>query len=319
MKWAMELAPPMPAQLVATLGGLAYHADSHGRGAYPSVARLAAYTCKDKRSVQRDIRKLVELEFIRLGDQSKAAHLPEGKRPEVYDLAVERTVPGGRAGDAEVTRTSRVALASSRRRGGKKKPSSDTTSTPERGDVGATPDVDATRDVDVANGVTWASQEGWRGRHPNQLPEPTTETTTSLAPHGDETDHSPASSSKAASSSAKNGQQKEHHLEAFGAFWLTYPKKKAREEAKKAWIAAIERGAQPEHMVQAAQAYARERAGEESKYTKYPATWLNKGCYDDEPDQPPTGSRPGHLRSVGPQTAPRDIPDEELPDVLSFG
>lgn len=319
MKWAMELAPPMPAQLVATLSGLAYHADSHGRGAYPSVARLASYACKDKRSVQRDIRKLVELEFIRLGDQDKAAHLPEGKRPEVYDLAVERTVPGGRAADSEVTRTSRVALASSRRRGGKKKPSSDAFSASGTGDAGVTPDVGVTRDVDVADGVTWASQEGWRGRHPNQLPEPTTETTKSLAPRGDERGGLAASSSKAASSSAKNGQQKDHHLEAFGAFWLTYPKKKAREEAKKAWIAAIERGAQPEHIVQAAQGYARERTNEDPQFTKHPATWLNKGCYDDEPDQAPTGGRPGHLRSVGPQTAPRDIPEEELPDVLSFG
>ncbi|MEE4419592.1 hypothetical protein [Streptomyces bugieae] len=128
-----------------------------------------------------------------------------------------------------------------------------------------------------------------------------------------------ASASKAASSSAKDSQQKEHHLEAFGAFWLTYPKKKAREEAKKAWIAAIERGAQPEHIIQAAQGYARERAGEDPKFTKYPATWLNKGCYDDEPDQPPNGSRSGHLRSVGPKTAPETLSEKERPRALRFG
>lgn len=101
----------------------------------------------------------------------------------------------------------------------------------------------------------------------------------------------------------------DHHLEAFGAFWLVYPKKKAREEAKKAWCSAIERGANPERLVSSATAYARERAGEDPKFTKYPATWLNKGCYDDEPDTAP-GQRPP-LRAVSgsswqPYTNPAD-------------
>jgi hypothetical protein len=100
----------------------------------------------------------------------------------------------------------------------------------------------------------------------------------------------------------------DHHLEAFGAFWLVYPKKRAREEAKKAWRQAIERGADPQHIVTAATGYARERAGEDAKFTKYPATWLNKGCYDDEPDASP-GQRPP-LRAVAggwqPYTNPID-------------
>jgi hypothetical protein len=95
---------------------------------------------------------------------------------------------------------------------------------------------------------------------------------------------------KKTNSSAHPAQ--DHHLEAFGAFWLIYPKRKAKEEARKAWIAAIERGIDPAHIVQAAKAYAHERHGQDPKYTKYPATWLNKGCYDDEADpqlelQPP--------------------------------
>lgn len=175
MDWALEHAPPMPAQLVATLSGLARHADKKGRGAYPSVARLAAYTCKAERSVQRDLKQLRELGLIRLGDQSKVSHLPEGKRPEVYDLALEKVVPGGRASSDEVTRTSRVTLASSRRRGGKKKPSSDEFSDSGTGDVGVTPDVDVTGDVDVADGVTSTSREGRRPRHPNQKKNRTTE------------------------------------------------------------------------------------------------------------------------------------------------
>ena len=77
------------------------------------------------------------------------------------------------------------------------------------------------------------------------------------------------------------------HLEAFGAFWINYPRKRNREEAKQAWIAAVRRGVNPQHMVDSAQRYAHDRAGEDPQFTKYPATWLNKGCYDDEPDPQP--------------------------------
>jgi hypothetical protein len=160
MDWALEYAPPMPSQLVATLAGLARHADKKGRGAYPSVARLAAYTCKSQRSVQRDLAELRKLGLIRLGNQSKAAHLPEGKRPEVYDLAMERIVPEGRAGRDEVTRTSLVTLTSSRARGGRKKSSSDAMSSDSTGDVHVTPDVHVTGDAHVADGVTPTSQRG---------------------------------------------------------------------------------------------------------------------------------------------------------------
>lgn len=175
MDWALEFAPPMPAQLIATLSGLARHADKKGRNAYPSVGRLAAYACKSERSVQRDLAELRKLGLIRYGDQSKAAHLPEGKRPDVYDLALENTVPNGRAAKDEVTSASRVALASSRRRGGKKKPSSDAFSEPGTGDVHVTGDAHVRGDAHVADGVTPTSLEGRRPRHPNQKTEPTTE------------------------------------------------------------------------------------------------------------------------------------------------
>lgn len=166
--WAIKYAPPMPPQHLATLLGLAEHADQQGRGAYPSIATLAAYTCKSERSVQRDIKALLELNLIRLGNQSLANQLPAGKRPEVYDLAMERVVPGGRAGADEVTQASRVTLTSSRARGGRKKPRSDEFSHSETGDAHVTPDAHVTGDAHVADGVTPTSPEGRRPRHPNQ-------------------------------------------------------------------------------------------------------------------------------------------------------
>jgi hypothetical protein len=156
IEWAIKYAPPMPAQLVATLAGLANHADSKGRGAFPSLATLAAYTCKSERSVRRDLRDLAELKLIRPGDPSKTAHLPSDKRPEVYDLAIELKVPGGRAGDDEGTRASARTLASSRARGGRRKPSSGDT----RADVDVRGDADVRADVDVTSGGTSTSQRG---------------------------------------------------------------------------------------------------------------------------------------------------------------
>lgn len=112
----------MPAQLVTTLLGLAEHADPKGRGAYPSVPTLAAYACKDPRSIQRDLTALEKLGLIRDGDQSKAAHLPADKRPRVYDLAVEILAPGGsRAGKGDESKEAVRKMTSSRKRGGRGK------------------------------------------------------------------------------------------------------------------------------------------------------------------------------------------------------
>lgn len=154
--WALKYAPPMPPQLLGTLFGLADHADKKGKSAYPSVRTLAAYACKAERSVQRDLKELLKLGLIRAGDQNAAAHIPAERRPYVYDLVMELTVPGGRAGDDEVTQTSRVTLASSRARGGRKaaaRNTSEVTST-----SGVTPT--SPPDAHVTSGVTPTSERG---------------------------------------------------------------------------------------------------------------------------------------------------------------
>lgn len=279
MDWALEKAPPMPAQLVATLSGLARHADKKGRGAYPSVARLAAYTCKAERSVQRDLKQLRELGFIRLGDQSKAAHLPEGKRPEVYDLAIGWTVPGGRASSDEVTRTSRVTLASSRRRGGKKKPSSEDVPSDLTGDVHVRGDVHVTGDVHVADGVTPTSQEGRRPRHPNQKTEPRAEPKDSYG-------------ARDSSAAAAPDEERDYAWRAFAEFWVCYPRPMKPEKTKQAWRDALDRGADPDHIVKAAKAYAYARSNEDQQFTPYSNTWLDAGSYDDPIDAPRAGYEP---------------------------
>lgn len=72
---------------------------------------------------------------------------------------------------------------------------------------------------------------------------------------------------------------------AFDEFWAAYPRRKAKLDAIRAWTAALKRGATPEQLIAAATEYATFRAGRDPQFTKLPATWLNKGSYDDEPDQ----------------------------------
>ncbi|MFE2323617.1 hypothetical protein ACFXD5_06785 [Streptomyces sp. NPDC059385] len=83
-------------------------------------------------------------------------------------------------------------------------------------------------------------------------------------------------------SSATHEEDRDPHLAAFGAFWINFPKKIDRAKAQTEWIAAIRRGADPTRMVDAAQAYAREKAGAEPRFVSYPANWLRNERYFDE-------------------------------------
>lgn len=73
----------------------------------------------------------------------------------------------------------------------------------------------------------------------------------------------------------------------FEAFWQTYPRKKDKRAAWKAWKAALKR-ADPEAIITAAKAEARRPC--ELKFRKYPASWLNADAWEDEPDQQPAAN-----------------------------
>lgn len=89
MLWALKQAPDVPAQCVGVLMGLAEAADKQGRSAYPSAVTLSHYARKSERQVRADLTLLVEAKVIRPGDQSLVAYLPGGRRPVVYDLAID--------------------------------------------------------------------------------------------------------------------------------------------------------------------------------------------------------------------------------------
>ncbi|MFD1274906.1 hypothetical protein ACFQ51_35040 [Streptomyces kaempferi] len=98
--------------------------------------------------------------------------------------------------------------------------------------------------------------------------------------------------------SSPAAKQDDEDLTAFGAFWIVYPKSRNRPDTLAAWREAITKGADPKEINAAAQAYARERGGENPRFTKYSANWLREERYEDKyGPEPTTGERP-HLRAV---------------------
>ena len=82
----------------------------------------------------------------------------------------------------------------------------------------------------------------------------------------------------------------EHVLELYNL----YPKKKARDEALKAIRKALKSN-KYETIKEGLLRYIEERKGKDPKYTKYPATWFNKGCWYDEPETQTQGVNIGAI------------------------
>lgn len=269
------------------LQALAEHARSDGTNSHPSVLRLQYRTGYDRTTVQRALRRLEKGELIAKDGTVEsrtrwklAMHL---RRPATDWSDLEREEDEFRAAAAERKRRSRTKGV--------------THSTP----VTVTDGGDVT--VTDAESVTADVTHSTPSRHALKVRPSRTERRPN---HQQPSDNQlPKDSSSPAAQTEEPTE--DLHLEAFGAFWSNYPKKRDREAAKKAWIAAIKRGADPQHMIDRAQGYARERFGQDPKYTKYPATWLNKGCYDDEPDPQPGP----HLRAVSGGWQPYKQPDPD--------
>ena len=64
----------------------------------------------------------------------------------------------------------------------------------------------------------------------------------------------------------------------FSQFWRAYPRKTSKPAAKRAYGAARKK-VDHETILSGAKAYAGQRAGQDQKFTKQPATWLNNECW----------------------------------------
>jgi hypothetical protein len=94
--WALDDAPDVPAHLVAALVAVARYTGEDGRGAYPSVATIAAHIRKSERGAKRDLAELHKLGLLLPGDLRIVKDIRADRRPGVYDLPMPR-------GDAGVT------------------------------------------------------------------------------------------------------------------------------------------------------------------------------------------------------------------------
>jgi hypothetical protein len=119
------------------------------------------------------------------------------------------------------------------------------------------------------------------------------------------------------------GKKKEAGGEAFDRFWAVYPKRVAKEAARKAFAKAAENGTDVEALIAGAQRYAVERQSQDPKYTKHPATWLNAGCWADETPGAPVIDEHGNVVAVeqpppkraGGQKTWAEVADELLAEV----
>jgi len=69
----------------------------------------------------------------------------------------------------------------------------------------------------------------------------------------------------------------------FDAFYSAFPRHVAKGSARRAFHRIIKNGsATAEQLILGAKRYAAERAGQDPRYTKHPATWLNGECWKDE-------------------------------------
>ena len=114
-----------------------------------------------------------------------------------------------------------------------------------------------------------SATEQWHQRHPNDK----------LNEKGNGESDSPALVSNQSGSPKEGSSISEH----FSTFWQLYPRRVGKLSAQRAFDKAVETGADPIAIIEGAQRYAEERAGEPERFTKHPTTWLNGHHWEDEP------------------------------------
>ena len=96
------------------------------------------------------------------------------------------------------------------------------------------------------------------------------------------TNEQPTSNQQVTTNKNEKNDKNNIHVQ-FEKFYETYPKKKSRQAAEKAFNSAIKK-VDFETLMQGLDAYKEEikRKNTEERFIKYPATWLHQGCWDDD-------------------------------------
>lgn len=82
-----------------------------------------------------------------------------------------------------------------------------------------------------------------------------------------------------------SSRKRDSDPDGFAAFWMAYPRKDDKGKAILAYRKAL-KTTEAATLAAAAGRYARERQGQDSTYTKLPATWLNAQSWANEPPPP---------------------------------
>lgn len=93
----------------------------------------------------------------------------------------------------------------------------------------------------------------------------------------------PAEPAPPAGGGSKPKRKREEYPPEFAAFWEVYPKKADKRAALKAWRAAKKRTVVADSELLGAAMKYRDDPNREDQFTKNPATWLNKGSWENGP------------------------------------
>lgn len=278
MLWALEHAPVTnPARLVVLLA-LADCAKDDGTAAWPTQERLAERSRCSTRSVRRYLKDLEEIDgVIRRGDQELVAHLRRDQRPVVWDLAMD------------VAATGQIGRPSSTTTGQSVPPvgSNDRTARAER------PDRAGQNDRTLLSTEQSFSPYG-------------RETVLELSNAGAPADDQPADTS--ITEDRRLAEMNPDEL--FEIFWGIYPSRTGKIAARASWDKQLggrkkppRPAVAPRVIIDGARRYA-EDPNRDPEFTKHPTTWLNQGCWDDEPLPP---------------RSRRGTPTQRLSNVLEIG
>lgn len=301
--------------------GMANHAHKDGRNAFMGNDTLAKYGCCSVRTVQRHTKGLLAEGFIRLGDQQLVAHRPYYARPIVYDIAMSEEQRMEWKAEADPDGGARASSVASGRKGALVR------------FPGAA--VDASADAEESDRPTPAPGDNLTpghsvvpgdnlsgGRPGDNLSPGDTHVTPPVTPvtrPGDtgvtltinEPPMNPHTYPQPSLRSDESETQEELHLvladaspapkvPTFEDFYAVYPRRKEPVAAKKAWDKAVKLvGA--ERVMAGAERYANDPNLPEKQFIPYPASWLNNGCWDDDPEPVRVSANRGPER--GPATA----------------
>lgn len=274
INWALNLAP-VPVESTGSpsspcafvLLALANHAGPDGTAAFPSVHTLVRYTRLGERTVQKCLRRLEEAKLITpCRPEIIAAHIARAdRRPNGWNLDLSLLRDDLTEDDVKVLGRQFPGLR-------------------ERYGVHQVHPVESGQN---GHGVHLVQERGAPG-----APEPPIEPPIEpppISPTGDVSDDGGLFPEPPGARVAPRPPDLAH----FSEFYAAFPRREGRAAAERAFLKAL-RDASAEKIIQGARRYAEhcEYQRTERKYISHPATWLNKGRWDDEYDDEDQGGIP---------------------------